>query len=711
MFLDEFSSFLEGLVSTTNALLVAGDFNFHIDEPNDCDARRFLQVLESFDLIQHVSEATHKNGHVLDLIITRAHEKLVGRCTVDNPFVSDHLAVHSLLDLAKLPLERKQISYRKIRDIDFSEFCGQLENTRLVRDAASFSLGELVYEYNTTLKSLLDRHAPLKTKTITLRPTALWYTEEIRSEKRKRRALERRWRSSKRESDYSRFKEQCLRVNALIKKTKVDYYSGIIRESSNNPRTLFNTVNKLLHKRVPAEYPSGCASDGDLANKFIDFFSEKITVLRNSLDSTSDIVVESDGIVHQCALSCFKSVTSSDVSELLSKMTIKSCPLDPVPASVLKQCTSGLLPVMTQIVNQSLCLAVFPDCFKLALLNPLLKKPTLDVEVFSNFRPISNLTFMSKLTEKVVASQLINHISSNGLDEILQSAYKQFHSTETALVQVFNDIILDVDRNKTVILLVESCVRDIDRWMSCNKLKLNRDKTELLVISSKYRPRPSLDSILVGDHRVERSDKARNIGVVFDETLSLDKHVSSVCKSALFHLRNIAKMRMYLTSESTKTLVHAYVTCRLDNCNSLLLGSPDYIIQKLQRVQNCTARLVAGQPRAAHIRPVLKELHWLPVERRITFKVLLLTFKALNNPAPPYLSQLIVPYNPTRNRRSAGKHLLEVPNVRLKSYGDRAFSVAAPKQWNDIPLDIKLSGSVDVFKSRLKTYLFRLAFI
>ena len=101
-------------------------------------------------------------------------------------------------------------------------------------------------------------------------------------------------------------------------------------------------------------------------------------------------------------------------------------------------------------------------------------------------------------------------------------------------------------------------------------------------------------STLVGDHRVKRSDKARNIGVVFDETLSLDKHVSSVCKSALFHLWNIAKIRMYLTSESTRTLVYAYVTCRLDNCNSLLLGSPQYMIQKLQRVQNCAARLVAG---------------------------------------------------------------------------------------------------------------------
>ena len=120
------------------------------------------------------------------------------------------------------------------------------------------------------------------------------------------------------------------------------------------------------------------------------------------------------------------------------------------------------------------------------------------------------------------------------------------------------------------------------------------------------------------------------------------------------------------------------------------------MIQKLQRVQNCAVHLVAGRPRAAHICPVLMELHCLPVEQRITFKVLLLTFKALNNLAPPYQSQLIVPYNPTRNLRSAGKHFLEVPNVRLKNYGDRAFSVAAPKRWNEIPLDIKLSRSVDV---------------
>ena len=456
----------------------------------------------------------------------------------------------------------------------------------------------------------------------------------------------------------------------------------------------------------------------------------------------------------------------SCISELLSKLTIKSCPLDLVPASVSKQCIPAFLPVVTLILNQSLCSAVVPNCFKLALLNPKLKKPLLDVEEFANFCPISKLMFMSKLTEKVVASQLIDYVSSNGLDEIFQSAYKQFHSTKMALVKVFNNIVIDIDRNRTVILLlldlsasfdtvdhlillnrlgncfvicslalawfksylsdrfhlvgirgvwsatcplscgvpqrsvlgpilyllytsplgdivrrynmgfhfytddtqlylsfssldrgdqvssvaqIESCVCDIDLWMACNKLKLNRDKTELLVIGSKHRPCPSLGGILVGDCRVHPSDTARNIGVVFDQTLLLDKHVNLICKSALFHLWNLVKVRKYLTVESTKALVHAFVTCRLDNCNSLLTGSPKCLITKLQRIQICAVHLVAQQPRAGHVSPILKALHWLPVDQRIVFKVLLLTYKAINNLAPSYITQLLVRYNPPRS--------------------------------------------------------------
>ena len=201
-----------------------------------------------------------------------------------------------------------------------------------------------------------------------------------------------------------------------------------------------------------------------------------------------------------------------------------------------------------------------------------------------------------------------------------------FYADDTQLYLSFNS--LSGHDQASSVARVEFCMREIDNWMTRNKLKLNRDKTELLIISSIYLPRPSLDSIVVGDYRVCSSITARNIGVVFDQTLSLEKRVVSVCKSALFHLRNIAKIREYLTVENTKILVHAFVICRLDNCNSLLVGSPKYLIQKLQRIQNCAARLVAQLPRATRTSPVLQELHWLPVDQRVIFKVLLITYKA-----------------------------------------------------------------------------------
>ena len=164
-----------------------------------------LSVLQLFDLTQHVSHSTHKYGNSLDLITTRANDDVVGKWFVHDPLISDYLAVHVSLRLAKLLPERRTMSYRRIRAIDFHEFCRDLENSSLVRDAETSDLSDFVNKYNNILKSLLDTNAPLRTRTITLRPTASWYKEEIRSEKRRRRALERRWRSSKLECDRLRF--------------------------------------------------------------------------------------------------------------------------------------------------------------------------------------------------------------------------------------------------------------------------------------------------------------------------------------------------------------------------------------------------------------------------------------------------------------------------------------------------------------------------
>ena len=181
--------------------------------------------------------------------------------------------------------------------------------------------------------------------------------------------------------------------------------------------------------------------------------------------------------------------------------------------------------------------------------------------------------------------------------------------------------------------------------------------------------------------------------------------VDSICKSAFFHLRNISRIRKYLSRTATERLIHAFVTFKLDSYNSLLYSLPKYCIQKLQSVLNAAARLLSYTSKYDHITPVLAELHWLPVEKRIIFKILLLTYKALHSQAPIYISELLVPYKPARTLRSSSVLLLKQHKYNLKNYGYRQFQVSVPCLWNSLPKSIKSASSVNCFKSKLKTYL------
>ena len=161
--------------------------------------------------------------------------------------------------------------------------------------------------------------------------------------------------------------------------------------------------------------------------------------------------------------------------------------------------------------------------------------------------------------------------------------------------------------------------------------------------------------------------------------------------------------------------MNTYCPCnhiqRLDFCNALYSGISKGAIHRLQLVQNAAARLITGTRRSEHITPALAALHWLPVIYRIDFKILLLTFKALNGLAPQYLSELVQPYVPVRQLRSSNLALLEVPNSNMVTKGDRAFAVRAPTLWNCLPVELRLSGSIAIFKSNLKTYFYRKAFL
>ena len=247
--------------------------------------------------------------------------------------------------------------------------------------------------------------------------------------------------------------------------------------------------------------------------------------------------------------------------------------------------------------------------------------------------------------------------------------------------------------------------------MLVNMLKLNDCKTDCLVISSPFmRSKITIQPISVGDCLIKPSPTVRNLGVIFDQDMNLQAHVQRVCQTCYMHLRNISAIRGALTMKSAERLIHALVFSRLDFCNSLLAELPERTLRKLQTVQNAAARILTCTSRYEHITPIRYRLHWLPVAFRVKYKVLLLVYKALNNAAPDYISELIQRRNIRAGLRSSDEVQLVEPSFRLMSYGHRSFSSVGPSYWNSLPPAVRAAPSVDSFKQRLKTYLFTVAY-
>ena len=244
--------------------------------------------------------------------------------------------------------------------------------------------------------------------------------------------------------------------------------------------------------------------------------------------------------------------------------------------------------------------------------------------------------------------------------------------------------------------------------MVSNLLKLNTEKTEFMILGTYQQiAKVKVSSIKVGSDVIQAAHTARNIGVWFDSTMKFDEHVKVTCKSAWCHIRNISKIRKYLTEANIQSLIHAFISSKLDNNSSLLYGIEQPLLKKLQRVQNVAAQIVTKKSSKQN----LIVLHWLPVKKRIEYKIALLVFKCLNNMGPSYLKDLLKPYSPETSceLRSLQEYPLDIPNIKLE-YGRRSFSYCGPKIWNSLPAHLKTDITLNSFKSKLKTFLFKQAF-
>lgn len=324
--------------------------------------------------------------------------------------------------------------------------CDELFNSSLLLHPPE-DLHQLVTLCNSVLAAILDKHAPVRRRAMTIRPTAPWYTEEIKSEKKIRRRLERRWCVTQSASDRQKFIRQCHAVNNMLLSSRLDYYSTLIAENRHDLRKLFSTFSKL-HQSSETRFPQH-DSVTSLVQDFITFFANKIRKIRDDLyRSIPDNCLEFKDIAAGCQFTTFANVSLADLNAIVGSMYLKSCDLDPLPGCIMKECFGNVSSVILRIVNLSLESGILPVDLKVASVNPLLKKQTLSAEELKIFRPISNLSFLSKVTEKCVAKQLIDYLDTNYLNVIYQSAYRKLHSTETALFRVHNDIAIAWDKKK-----------------------------------------------------------------------------------------------------------------------------------------------------------------------------------------------------------------------------------------------------------------------
>ena len=162
------------------------------------------------------------------------------------------------------------------------------------------------------------------------------------------------------------------------------------------------------------------------------------------------------------------------------------------------------------------------------------------------------------------------------------------------------------------------------------------------------------------------------------------------------YLRRKGSIRPFKTEDDCKILENSLVTSRLDYGNAILYGINKQFTNKLQRIQNTAAKIITRTRKHDHITHVLINLHWLTVDHRILYKILLYVFKCLNNLAPVYLTELVIPYNPTRAQRSETANLLTVSSVRTKTYGERRFDKAASTLWNDLPSQLRNAKTLNV---------------
>jgi len=262
-------------------------------------------------------------------------------------------------------------------------------------------------------------------------------------------------------------------------------------------------------------------------------------------------------------------------------------------------------------------------------------------------------------------------------------------------------------------MAVQQMCRAMD-WLASNRLLLNTSKTQFIWLGGRRRL-AGVDQNLIAESfpHVVFLDSVRDLGIILDQELSFSPHVNQLTRSCYYQLRQLRVVSRSLSHAAAATLIHAFVTSRLDHCCSILVGLPLVLTARLDRVLRSAARLIGRIPKCAPVSAFMRDtLHWLPISQRISYRIAALVWRCLLGCAPAYLRELCCPVSAMAGRRalrsSSGGELL-VPRTTTSTRQRRAFSVVGPSIWNRLPLEIRLLPRINtaMFYKLLKSSLYR----
>lgn len=820
LFFEELSSMLEFITTLCHNVILLGDLNIHVERINSNHAIYLNDIFDLFHMRNVVNQSTHDLGGILDLIVSGYEMSITDVEVYPSGVYSDHSLVTACLPITRPLCPRVKKSVRSWNRVDKNKFISMIEESPISKLCDYNDPNEAAEFFHNELLRIANIVAPIHMVESKSVATAPWYDGECRELGRKCRRAERKYRMHYRRVEKEFWIDLLKQKNRCFREKKENYWKKLVNDNNKNPKRIWKILNKILCRESTAN-----VNVPHSANDFAGFFVNKVEIIKNNISVVGEHSIKCRANV-KIKFCNFLPVSPSEVKAVVIESPSTFCMIDCIPANIFKQYIDYFLLFFTGLLNLCLTTGTFPAAYRHAIVVPLLKQPSLDMNDLKNFRPVSNLTFVSKVVERIVLKQFLKYLNDNDFLPINQSGFRRYHSTETALLRVLSGLFEASDHNQVSLLalldmsaafdcvnhdillsrlclsygvcdsaldffksylchrtqqvyfdgslsdvvdvlsgvpqgsvlgpllftlytadvlsLIDNytlngfayaddvqivtsgltgemdflikklmdCLSALDEWLGLNSIKMNQGKTQLVPIGTWQQTSKIITNhVTISDNIIDFKQLATLLGCTIDRNLSMSNHIKALVKSCSFQLRQLNRIKKSLNKSTMTALIHSFIHSRLDYCNSLLYGISKHEITKLQTIQNRAARLVVCTGRFEHISPVLMELHWLPVNKRIIFKVCVMVYRCLNGLAPQYLSEMLIDKCSISQRaglRSDGGNLLLVPVTKLR-IASRSFAVCGPRLWNDLPQFLRQPGlTLLQFKKQLKTYLFSL---